>query len=251
MRAVLVYLAFLLFTPTLGGLVLAAALLGVEDRAGSVYDWAQHAWTRALCAAAGVRIVLHGAERLEQGAAVFASNHVSWFDVFVLATVIPRYKFIAKAELFRIPIFGPAARAVGTIPIQRENRKAAFAAYAAAAARMSDGVSVVVFPEGTRGRDYPIRPFKKGPFVLAIASQAPVVPTIVHGTIAVQPRDSWLVRGSQVDVHFLEPIPTVGMGYEDRDRLSRLVAERMADALHTLYGVEPVPPTVTPSAAAG
>ena len=251
MRAILVYLAFLLFTPTLGTLVLAAALLGVEDRRGGIYDWAQHLWTRALCAAAGVRIVVHGAERLDQGARIYASNHVSWYDVFVLASVIPRYKFVAKAELFRIPIFGPAARAVGTIPIQRENRKAAFAAYAAAAGRMSDGVSVVVFPEGTRGREYPLRPFKKGPFVLAIASQVPVVPTIVHGTIAVQPRDSWRIRGGQVDVHLLEPVPTTGLGYDDRDRLSRVVAERMADALHTLYGVEPAPPSAAPSAVAG
>lgn len=238
MRAVVVYLTFLIFTPLLGGLVILATLLGVEDRPGGVYDWATRTWTRLLVGAAGVRIVLHDAQRLTEGARVYASNHVSWYDVFVLASVIPHYKFVAKAELFRIPIFGPSARAVGTIPIERENRKAAFTSYAEAARRIRAGASVIVFPEGTRGREYAMRPFKKGPFVLAIASQAPVVPVVVHGTIAVQPRGSWLIRGGTVHVHFLEPVPTAGLGYEDRDRLSRDVWRRMSDALQTLYGVD-------------
>jgi 1-acyl-sn-glycerol-3-phosphate acyltransferase len=156
--------------------------------------------------------------------------------------VLPRYKFVAKAELFDIPIFGHGARAVGTIPIQRENRKAAFGAYDEAAKRIDGGSSVVVFPEGTRGHDYPLRPFKKGPFVLAAAAQVPVVPTLVYGTIAVQPRDSWRIRAGTVHVHFLEPVPTTGMTYEDRDRLSRLVWHRLADGLERLYGIHSTPP---------
>lgn len=248
MRALVVYLAFLLFTPILGTLVVLAALVGVEDRPRGVYDWATHAWTRLLVRAAGVRIVLHDAGRLSEGARVYASNHVSWYDVFVLASVIPHYKFVAKAELFRIPIFGPSARAVGTIPIERENRKAAFGAYEEAARRIRAGASVIVFPEGTRGRDYRMRPFKKGPFVLAIAAQVPVVPVVVHGTITVQPRDSWRIRGGTVHVHFLEPVPTAGLGYDDRDRLSQEVWRRMSGALHTLYGVDSTPTSNHPAA---
>jgi 1-acyl-sn-glycerol-3-phosphate acyltransferase len=238
MRAVVVYLSFLLFTPILGTIVILATMIGVEDRPRGIYDWATKTWTRLLVGAAGVRIVLHDEHRMSEGARVYASNHVSWYDVFVLASVIPHYKFVAKAELFRIPIFGPSARAVGTIPIERDNRKAAFGAYAEAARRIRAGASVIVFPEGTRGRDYPLRPFKKGPFVLAVAAQAPVVPVVVYGTIAVQPRDSWRIRGGTVHVHFLEPVPTAGLVYEDRDRLSREVWRRMSEALHTLYGVD-------------
>lgn len=238
MRAVLVYLTFLIFTPILGTIVIIATMLGVEDRPRGIYDWATKSWTRLLVRAGGVRIVLHDAHRLDEGARVYASNHVSWYDVFVLASVIPHYKFVAKAELFRIPIFGPSARAVGTIPIERENRKAAFHAYAEAARRIQGGASVIVFPEGTRGSDYPLRPFKKGPFVLAIASQVPVVPVVVHGTIAVQPRGSWLIHGGTVHVHFLEPVPTAGMDYDDRNQLSREVWRRMDDALNSLYAVD-------------
>ncbi len=244
LRLVLSFSAFLIFTPILGGIVVLAALLGVRERPGGVYDWAPRTWARILVRVTGVRIVLHGAERAAPGESrVFASNHVSWFDVFVLASVLPRYKFVAKAELFSIPVFGAGARAVGTIPIQRDNRKAAFGAYEEAAGSIRGGSSVVVFPEGTRGRDYALRPFKKGPFVLAIGAQVPVVPTIVHGTIAVMSRDSWKVRSGTVHVHFLEPVATRGLGYEDRDRLSRVVWGRMADAMHELYGVRSEPST--------
>lgn len=238
MRAAIVYLTFLIFTPPLGLLVVLAAIMGVEDRPGSVYERAARTWMKLLVHAAGVRIVVHGAERATQGPRVYASNHVSWYDVFVLANVIPRYKFVAKAELFRIPIFGPAARAVGTIPIQRENRKAAFGAYAEAARRIGAGASVIVFPEGSRGDDYTLRPFKKGPFVLAIAAQVPVVPVVVHGTLEVQRRGSWLIRGGTVHVHLLEPVPTAGLNYGDRDRLSDEVWRHMSEALNAIHGVE-------------
>ena len=107
---------------------------------------------------------------------------------------------------------------------------------------MRPGRSGIDFPEGTRGRDYALRPFKKGPFVLAIASGAPIVPTIIYGTIHVNPRGSLRARPGEVHVHFLEPVPTAGLGYEDRDRLAGLVWQRMADAMERLYGVASVRP---------
>ena len=172
---------------------------------------------------------------------IFVSNHVSWFDVLTLAAVLPRYKFVGKAELFRIPIFGRAAHAAGMIAIERENRKSAFESYRVAAERIQAGASVVVFPEGTRGRNDALRQFKKGPFVLAVAAGVPIVPTIVHGTLEVMPRDSFRVRSGVVDIHFLEPIDTVGLTYDDRNRLSREAWQRMADAMHDLYGIDSDP----------
>ena len=119
--------------------------------------------------ALGVKVRVHGWDNLQSGPHIFSSNHISWFDVPALAKILPRYKFVAKAELFKVPIFGRGMRAVGMIEIQRDNRKAAFGAYEMAAEKIRGGSSVVVFPEGTRGHAYPLRPFKKGPFVLAIA----------------------------------------------------------------------------------
>ena len=95
-----------------------------------------------------------------------------------------------------------------------------------------------MYPEGTRGTGYALRPFKKGPFVLAIAAGVPVVPTIIHGTVRALPRGSWWLRAGIVDVHFLDPVDTEGLTYEDRDQLARVVYDRMADALRDLYGVD-------------
>jgi thiamin-phosphate kinase len=135
----------------------------------------------------------------------------------------------------------------GTIPIERENRKAAFQSYEEAAERMRGGRNVVVFPEGTRGSSYALRPFKKGPFVLAVASAAPIVPTLIHGTLEALPRGSlWLTAG-RVDVHLLEPVPTAGCSYDDRDALAREVYERMAAEQLRLYGIES-PPSLPTSA---
>ena len=246
MRSFLVFLTLITVTPVLGIWVIIAALLGVRDREGSIYDNAPRWWAASLLRAAGIKVRLHNAERMQSGAPrIYVSNHVSWFDVLTLAAVLPRYKFVGKAELFRIPVFGRAARSAGMIAIERENRKSAFESYRLAAERIRGGASVVVFPEGTRGKSYSLRQFKKGPFVLGVAAGVPIVPTIVHGTMEVMPRDSFHVRSGIVDIHFLDPIPAEGLTYEDRNRLSRAAWDRMADAMHELYGVESVAP-VTP-----
>ncbi len=125
--------------------------------------------------------------------------------------------------------------------IQRENRKAAFGAYDVAAEKIRSGSSVIVFPEGTRGHAYPLRPFKKGPFVLAIAAGVPIVPVIVHGTIEIMPKGSFWVQPGTIDVHLLEPVSTAGVDYEHREALMQAVRTRMADAMRELYGVEPLP----------
>ncbi|MEO5580525.1 MAG: lysophospholipid acyltransferase family protein, partial [Gemmatimonadaceae bacterium] len=138
------------------------------------------------------------------------------------------------------PVFGPAIRAIGMVPIQRENRKAAFGAYDEAAAKIKEGNSVVVFPEGTRGSDYPIRPFKKGPFVLAIAAGVPVVPVLTYGTREVLPRGSFLIRPTTVHIHLLEPIPVAGMDYAARGELAEMVRMKIVDALESNYGIESV-----------
>ena len=245
MRTFLVIVTLLVNTNLLGALVILASYFGVRYRPGNIMAKAPRWWAKSLLRAGGVKVVLHDAHRANpENPHVFVSNHVSWFDVLALAAELPRYNFVAKAELFRVPVFGRGAKAVGTIPIERENRKAAFQAYEEAARRIRGGDSVVVYPEGTRGTSYSLRPFKKGPFVLAIASQAPVVPTIVHGTIEVLPRGSFWARAGTIHVHFLEPVPTAGLTYEDRDRLAAAVYTRMADALQRLYGVSsPAPVT--------
>ena len=201
-------------------------------------QWCMRTWARAAILASGVKIIVHGAEHIvpERGT-VYASNHVSWMDVFTLASTLPRYTFVAKAELRRIPIFGWGAAACGVVFLERENRMSAFEAYRNVASKVAEGRSVVVCPEGTRGESYALRPFKKGPFVLAIAAKAPVVPIAIYGTREVMPKGSSRVRSGVVHIHFLAPVDTAGYDYEHRHDLMRMVWQRIADALRVEHGV--------------
>lgn len=242
LRTILLFVTAFVATLVIGSSVIIAAMLGVKDKPGGIFEKAPRWWSAAVLWAAGIKIRVHGQGNLAGDAPrIFASNHVSWFDVPALARILPRYKFVAKAELFKVPIFGKGMRAAGMIELQRENRKAAFGAYEVAADRIRAGNSVVVFPEGTRGHEYPLRPFKKGPFVLAIAAGVPIVPIVVHGTIEIMPKGSLWVHPGTIDVHLLEPVSTTGVDYDHREALMQAVRTRMADAMRQLYGIEPLP----------
>lgn len=241
-RTVMILVTAAVVTTVLGFIIIPAALLGVPDKPGGIYDKVPRWWSRAVLWAGGVRLRVHGWENAGDGEPrIFAANHVSWFDVPALASILPRYKFVAKAELFKVPMFGRGIRAAGMIEIQRDNRKAAFGAYDIAKQSIQAGNSVVVFPEGTRGHTYALRPFKKGPFVLAIAAGVPIVPVILHGTIEVLRRGSFRAHPGTVDIHLLEPVATAGFDYDHRQALMTKVRGRMADAMRELYGVHPVP----------
>jgi 1-acyl-sn-glycerol-3-phosphate acyltransferase len=237
MRSVVAWASLPFLTLVYGSIALVAALLGVRnDREGSVYDFAIRSWSRGLLWFSGVKVVLHGRAHLHAGRQIFVGNHLSRFDVLVLAAHLHRIRFVAKAELSRIPFFGRAAGAVGTIYIEREKRTSSLASLQRAAAQIGEGASVIMFPEGSRSPDYALRPFKKGPFVLAISAGVPIVPTVIHGTLHVHPKGEWRIRAGRVDVHFLEPVPVAGLTYADRDQLASSVRDRMAAFLQENYG---------------
>ena len=247
MRTPFVFIGILLLTALLGPVVLIAGMFGVEEKPRGIYQRCMHAWCRAILRISGVKVELHNPDRMsETKGHVYIANHVSWYDIFALAAVIPRYTWIAKAELRKLPMFGRAAEAAGIVFIDRDNKKAAFESYKLAADDVKRGRSVIIHPEGTRGKDYHLRPFKKGPFVLAIASQSPVIPTLLHGTREVMPKGSFVVRGGTVHIHFLEPVPTQGYTYDDRTRLMELVWSRMATEMQRLYGVHTAEHAVAP-----
>jgi 1-acyl-sn-glycerol-3-phosphate acyltransferase len=247
MRSVIALFGVAILTIILGPIVLVAGLAGVEEKADGIYQKCMHAWCRGILRLAGVKLVVHNAERLSATEGlVYIANHVSWFDIFALAAVIPRYTWVAKAELRKLPLFGRAAQAAGIVFIDRDNRKKAFESYKSVAKDVQRGRSVIICPEGTRGKDYHLRPFKKGPFVLAIASQADIIPTLVYGTREIMPKGSFRVRSGTVHLHFLEPVPTAGYAYDDRTRLMEIVWSRMAEEMRRRYGVHTAEHAVAP-----
>lgn len=216
----------LILTIPLCSLVLIAYGLGVNDHK---LQWAARWWARLLMAGIGCRVRIRGLDNLEPGATyVFAGNHASALDIPSLQAVLPsNFRWVAKKELFGIPLFGAALKAVGDIPIDRTAGRQALQSLIEAARRVSHDTSVVIFPEGTRSRDGELLPFKSGGFLLAIRSGRPVVPFYLKGTHEALVDDSLLLDPGAIEVILGQPIPAQGLKAEAREQLCEVARRRV------------------------
>jgi 1-acyl-sn-glycerol-3-phosphate acyltransferase len=185
--------------------VLIAAMLGAGE---SFLQRLAHAWGRWLLLGIGCRVSISGLENIEEGKPyVFACNHSSALDIPVLFKALPKnFRWIAKKELFRIFLFGPAMKKAGYIPLDRSNRKAARESLDTASARIKAGASVVIFPEGTRSRDGRVGDFKTGGFLLALKAEQPVVPVMISNACNILPPRTVLLRPGKITVQIGRPI---------------------------------------------
>lgn len=140
-------------------------------------------WGRGGCLLFGIKIKKLHFDRLEREKGVlFLFNHQSHVDILIMSASVPKsFRFGAKIELFKIPLFGFAMKAAGTLPIARQNRAEVFKVYKEAELRLRNGESFALAPEGTRQLQPEIGPFKKGPFVFALGAHAPVQPVVILG----------------------------------------------------------------------
>ena len=240
MTRALRYLSALLGGTVSGTAELVAAMLrGEPSVAGGTYDRVPREWSRRLLAITGIEVQTTGLEHVAGlGPCVYVANHLSFVDVWVLLVALPgSLRFVAKRELFRIPIFGTALRISGQIPIDRHNRRSAVASFDTAGRLLRAGHSAIVFPEGTRSRDGSLQPLKKGAFVLAIATRYPVVPVVVVGTFGILPKGGIVPRAGRVEVRIGAPIVTTGLSYDDRDALVARSAAAMGALLGSVDGV--------------
>ncbi len=216
-----------LFTFWYGSLSIVSGLLRIRNRPGGVYDHCSREWSRKLLRASGADLEVVGTENLPKGhPAVYVSNHQSWFDIFALASTLPgQIRFVAKKELAKIPFLGRAMRSAGHIFIDRQNRQAAFSAYEEAAKAIRAGLNAVVFAEGTRSRTGELQSFKKGPFVLAIAAQVPIVPVYCAGTFTLLRKGSIRINPHPIALLFGKPIVTEGLVYDDREELMKIARQ--------------------------
>lgn len=237
LRGIRFVLSAILVTAFWSVAVVLGALLGTRYRKGGLYDTAARKWGSWLAAINGLTLRAEGLERIPTDRSyVYISNHVSFADMWALCALVPdSMRFVAKKELFDIPLFGHALRAARHIRIDRKNLQAAFSAYEQAGKAISHGISAIVFAEGTRSRNGKLQPFKKGPFVLAIASQVEVVPVWLEGTYEALPPGGLFVRPGVVTLRFGTPVPTAGLTYDDRDALT----EKVHDQIIALAGDSP------------
>ena len=178
-------------------------------------------WGRAILMFSRIHVSVNGLSHIEPDKSyIFMANHQSNFDIPVLLGYLPvQFRWLAKAELFKIPVFGRAMLGAGYVKIDRFNRESAFKSIRTAASRLKDGVSVMIFPEGTRSRDGSIQQFKKGGFVMAIQSGVPIIPVILKGTWPIMAKNSLRINRGDVEMEIAEPIDTTGYSMKTKAEL--------------------------------
>lgn len=193
-------------------------------------------WSRELLQFARVELDVSGREHGATGEAfVVMSNHQSHYDIPVLLQALNRrLRMVAKAELFQIPIWGPAMRAAGMVEVDRKNREAAIESLQRAREALASGISIWIAPEGTRSTSGELGEFKKGGFHLAVDTGARILPVSIDGTRRVLPAKGRSVRGGQhvrVTIH-----APVGVIPSDEAQLDHLVANVRAAIASAVKG---------------
>lgn len=208
-------------------------LIGIFQSHSPWIDRLIRRWARVIVGAAGLRVSISGAERIDPTARyIFVANHSSYLDIPCLLISVPQpVRFMAKVSLFKIPIFGQGLRAAGFIPIDRKNRSKAKESLDLAGDRIRKGNSIIIFPEEHRSHTREMRPFQRGAFVLAMKAELPLVPVAINGTFDAFPPTRWSIRPGPVQVSFGAPVETAGLSIRNRDELMDSVRSWIASML--------------------
>ena len=235
LRTLWVILVAVFVSATAGFCVLMVAIFSSKS---PLIDSLNRWWARSLLGAAGIDLHREGMEKIDPTKRyVLISNHYSYFDIPCILVAVPQpIRFMAKASLFKIPIFGWALGRAGFIPVDRKNRRTAVKSFDLAAERIRKGNTIVIFPEEGRSRARQMRPFQRGAFLLAIKAQMPMMPIAVDGTFDVFRVGAKRVTPGKVTVRVGEMVDCANTKLRDKERLaidSRAQIEEMLGVFGT------------------
>lgn len=228
---------FLIFSTAVYTAILAppAIVSCLLDPSGRWPSFFQQAWGNWLLRTNGIRLYPKGLEYLgKEQACILIANHASILDIpgIISASPFP-VRFIAKKSLAWFPVFGWFLSSSGHILIERENAKSALLGLKKAVTLLQKGISIVVFPEGTRTPDGQVKDFKGGAFLLALEAKAPIVPVSISGTYHMLPRTGWCFWSGPMELNIEKPIPTHGLSLREARPLMKKVREIIIQNLKT------------------
>ena len=217
-------LAILFFLPWL---ILWTAISGDAD----YMYWTAMKFVRVALRLAGIRFRVEGTENIPAQACVFACNHASNADPPVLVLAIPRrLTILVKREVFRIPILSFGMRQAGFVKVDRRAKEGSVD-LDEVAQHLREGLSLLIFPEGTRSADGRLRPFKRGAALMAIHAKAPIVPMAIAGTPSFMPKGDWRLHPGEVTVRFCPVIDASQYTIDGRAELIERVEAAVGEAL--------------------
>ncbi len=222
-------LKLLLFSLLTTSACLVILPLAPFDRDGILAYRISRFWAWGILKLCGIRLVVQGLEGLDPNRQyIFIANHQSYIDIPVLVQALSQFqlRWIAKKELFWVPLFGWVLWSSKHIIVDRSSLSRAMNSLSKARERIEKGISVVVFPEGTRSHHGDLLPFKRGGFLLAFKSQTPIVPVTIKGSGAVWSRGDWRIRSGEIEIVMGKPVSVDRYRAEDlKLLLNRVRAE--------------------------
>jgi 1-acyl-sn-glycerol-3-phosphate acyltransferase len=194
-----------------------ATLLWTRDRRRAL-NRAIELWGQQGARAAGIALAVKGAVHLDLRPAVFTFNHRSGVDPIILCALLRRdFVGVAKMEIRRNPLLGPAFAFADTVFLDRGDRSQAIRSLEPAVDTLRRGLAIAMAPEGTRSDAAGLGRFKKGAFRVAMAAGVPIVPIVIHNSGDILPRDGYVMMAGTVDVTVHPPVPTAGWDLADLD----------------------------------
>jgi 1-acyl-sn-glycerol-3-phosphate acyltransferase len=215
------------------------AIMGLFNDTSPLIDRIIRVWSRVWLIASGSRLEVEGADNIDPDRSyVVVANHLSALDIMACLLAVPLpIRFLAKKELFRVPVLAQGMRMVGIIEVDREARGAIHSEVNRQSKELIEkGRSLIIYAEGTRPRNGVMKPFKKGAFTMAIGAGLPVLPLSIHGSFEAWPPGTPIVRGGLIRVVLDKPLETEGMTTADTGDLRDQVREVIAGRVETMGG---------------
>lgn len=234
LRTIVLIPTFFVVTLIMAVVVTVAAR---RDPSSPLLERAIELWARWFLAIPPLEWEVSGGDQLDPDRQyVVISNHLSNFDIPLMFKAIPvPIRFLAKKELFKVPLLGSAMADLGIVKIDRERGMSTHEAINAGVATARDrGFSLFIFPEGTRSRSGDMSRFWKGAFRIAIDNEMPLVPVVIHGTWEVNPPGKIIIQPGRARVVVLDPIDTSHLTKADVRRFQESTQDKMRAAFEEM-----------------